>query len=301
MNMNTFSELKWRRLAQQWTLGIDKLLQTPQVVYLGIDATGDSLHVGHLLALTTLRRFQRAGHKPIVVIGGATGMIGPSKDRNPLTLDTVCKNAICIGKQVKKFLGDIEVTNNFKWMKDFKFIDFVRDVGKHFSEDSELNYRAFSYMLVQAYDFVYLHNEAGCTVQIGRNDQWGNILSGIHLARSIDGSQLYGLAYPQWTQNTTWLDPKKTSPNDFFQYWLNIKDEDVKQCLCLFTDLDMHQINALMARHGSDPGKRIAQERLAAELTSLVHNKVEFVMPESPFPKLEKKGGPFDPESMKTY
>ncbi len=297
--ISILSELKWRGLLHQQTEGLADLLQTPQVIYLGIDATGDSLHVGHLLALTTLHRFQQAGHKAIVLIGGATGMIGDpsgkSEERNLLPLEKVCQNSICLGKQLKRLLDGIEVVNNMRWTKDFHFLEFLREIGKHvpinmmLAKDSVmsrletgLSYTEFSYMLLQAYDFVHLHNEAGCNVQIGGSDQWGNITAGIDLGRRLKGAELHGLTCPLWRSSdgkkmgktekgAVWLGANKTPPHEFYQYWMNIADEDVEQCLRLFTDLDINEIGALMARHSSDPSKRIAQQRLAREVTNFVH------------------------------
>jgi tyrosyl-tRNA synthetase len=300
--MNIISELQWRGLVHQTTDGLNDLLQTPQTVYLGIDATGDSLHVGHLVALMTLRRFQRAGHRVIVLIGDATGMIGDpsgkSEERKLLDPIDVQLNAITIRTQIAQLLdsNDVIVVNNLDWMHEFTYLEFLRDVGKHFPVnvmltkdsvksrmESGLSYTEFSYMLLQAHDFVHLHGYYGCALQIGGSDQWGNITAGIDLCRRMHGEQLHGLTCPLLTKSdgtkmgkteggALWLDANKTSPHEFYQYWVNVEDADVRRCLCFFTDLDMIEIDALMARHGSDPGKRIAQRRLAMELTGLVHN-----------------------------
>jgi len=297
--MQIIPELQWRGLIHQTTDGLIEHLQTKRTVYLGIDATADSLHVGHLVMLLTLRRFQQAGHRTIVLIGDATGMIGdPSgknEERKLLNQVDVGMNAFSITEQITRLVSVI-VVNNLDWMRDYRYLDFLRYVGKHFPVnvmltkdsvksrmESGLSYTEFSYMLLQAYDFVKLWGNYGCTLQIGGSDQWGNITAGIDLARRMDGEQLYGLTCPLLTKSdgtkmgktengALWLDANKTSPYDFFQYWVNIDDADVRQCLCFFTDLDMNEINALMARHESDPCKRIAQRRLAMELTNRVHH-----------------------------
>ena len=305
--MNILSELQWRGLIHQTTDGLADLLQTPQTVYLGIDPTADSLHVGHLLALMTLKRFQKAGHKAIVLIGGATAAIGDpsgkSEERNLLEWETVEKNLAAIKVQLKGLLNGTTITNNQDWVGNFTYLKVLRTIGKHFSVnvmltkdsvrsrmENGLSYTEFSYMLLQAYDFVHLHEFANCTLQIGGSDQWGNITAGIDLCRRMSGVQLHGLTIPLLTKSdgakmgktengALWLDAEKTSPYEFYQYWVNVEDADVRRCLCFFTDLDMDEINALMARHGSDPGRRIAQQRLAMELTRVVHNGTPRLQP----------------------
>ncbi|MEN6365649.1 MAG: tyrosine--tRNA ligase [Thermoguttaceae bacterium] len=293
-NINILSELHWRGLVNQTTEGLNDLLQTPQVVYLGVDPTGNSLHVGHLLALTVLRRFQRAGHRVIVVIGGATGMIGDpsgkSEERKLLEFQTILENVTSVKEQIEQLIPLASVVNNHDWMRGYYYLDFLRDVGKHFPVnvmltkdsvksrmESGLSYTEFSYMLLQAYDFVYLNQWHGCTLQIGGSDQWGNITAGIDLCRRMRGVELHGLTIPLLTKSdgtkkvkmgktergALWLDAEKTSPYDFYQYWLNVADEDVERCLKYFTDLDANEINCLIQRHRSDPSKRIAQRRLA--------------------------------------
>jgi tyrosyl-tRNA synthetase len=308
-------ELKWRGLVHQMTdENMPKwLMEKPRTVYNGVDPTADSLHVGHLVPLMNLRRFQKFGHKPIVLAGGATGTIGDpsgkSEERKLLTKEQVEQNIVGIQKQVKKFLrfddsptGAILVNNN-DWMSKFSYIDFLRDVGKHFpvnimlskdsvkmrleSESGGLSFTEFSYMLMQSYDFVHLFREFGCEMQIGGSDQWGNITLGCEFARRVGAvtppGQLYGLTSPLLTKSdgkkmgktetgTIWLDPNKTPPYQFYQYWINADDADVEKTLKIFTDLCEEEIVALMQEHSSDPGKRIAQKKLAEEFTKLVHD-----------------------------
>jgi tyrosyl-tRNA synthetase len=286
------------------------LMEKPRTVYVGFDPTADSLHVGHLVALMVLRRFQKAGHRPIALVGGATGMIGDpsgkSEERNLLSLDALRSNVAAIEKQFRRFLDFDEranpalLANNYDWMGKFGYLEFLRDVGKHFPvnvmlakdsvktrlerSDSGLSYTEFSYMLLQAYDFVYLYQHHGCELQVGGSDQWGNITAGIDLARRFGGGQLYGMTCPLLTKSdgtkmgktesgALWLDAQRTSPYRFYQYWINLADADVGKCLRLFTDMDRDAIEALEARHAQDPGRREAQRRLAAELTRLVHGQ----------------------------
>lgn len=305
------AELAWRGLVNQTTddehLG-SWLLEKPRTLYVGFDPTAESLHVGHLVALMVLRRFQQAGHRPIALVGGATGMIGdPSgknEERKLLPRDVLEANVATIGEQLRRFLDfgpgprSALLVNNYDWMGRFGYLEFLRDVGKHFPvnvmltkdsvrsrlerTDSGLSYTEFSYMLLQAYDFVHLYQHEGCELQAGGSDQWGNITAGIDLARRLLGVQLYGMTCPLLTKSdgskmgkteagALWLSARKTSPYQFYQYWINLDDADVGKCLCYFTDLGRHEIDAVLAEHGQDPGRRTAQRRLAAELTRLVH------------------------------
>jgi tyrosyl-tRNA synthetase len=308
---DVISELSWRGLINQTTddANLPKLLlEKPRTVYAGFDPTADSLHVGHLMALMILRRFQKAGHRPIAVVGGATGMIGDpsgkSEERKLLSVDSLRANIAGMEPQLRRFLDfdcgpkSAVLVNNYDWMGKFGYLEFLRDVGKHFPvnvmltkdsvksrlERSEagMSYTEFSYMLLQAYDFVHLNQEFGCELQVGGSDQWGNITAGIDLARRIHGVQLYGCTCPLLTKSdgskmgksesgALWLDADKTSPYQFYQYWINLDDADVGRCLCFFTDLGKQEIDALIAEHQADPGKRSAQRRLATELTLLVH------------------------------
>ncbi len=293
------------------------LMEKPRTVYNGVDPTADSLHVGHLVPLMNLRRFQTFGHKPIVLAGGATGTIGDpsgkSEERKLLTKEQVEQNIQGITKQVQKFLrfdnsptGALLVNNN-DWFSQFSYIDFLRDVGKHFpvnimlskdsvrmrlqNENAGLSFTEFSYMLMQSYDFVHLFRMYGCEMQIGGSDQWGNITLGCEFARRVGAvtppEQLFGLTCPLLTKSdgkkmgktetgTIWLDPAKTPPYQFYQYWINADDADVEKTLKIFTDLAEEEIAALMAEHLSDPGKRVAQKRLAEEFTKLVHGEEGF-------------------------
>ena len=303
------ADLRWRGLLNQVTdESIDKfLLEKPRVIYTGFDPTGPSLHVGHLVAIMNLRRAQRAGHRPIALIGGATGMIGApsgkSEERQLLTPETIENNVRSIRAQMETFLDFDEtdgalLLNNFEWMKDFTFLDFLRDVGKHFPvnvmltkdsvksrlerTDSGLSYTEFSYMLLQSYDFVVLNGRYGCEVQFGGSDQWGNITAGIDLARRMTGVQLYGLTSKLLVKSdgkkmgktesgAVWLDARRTSPYHFYQYWVNVDDADIPNVLRFFTDLTEPEVNDLLAEHEKDPGKRLPQKQIAMELTRLVH------------------------------
>ena len=305
------SELKWRNLIHQSTdeENLPKLLaEKSRTVYAGFDPTADSLHVGHLMALMILRRFQKAGHRPIALVGGATGMIGDpsgkSEERKLLSEDILRKNVAGMEQQLRRFLdfdcGDQSalLLNNYDWMGKFGYLEFLRDIGKHFPvnvmmtkdsvksrlerEDTGLSYTEFSYMLVQAYDFAYLNQNHGCEIQVGGSDQWGNITAGIDLARRLNSVQLYGMTCPLLTKSdgtkmgktesgALWLDPEKTSPYQFYQYWINLDDADLGKCLCFFTDLQEEEVKAVVAEHQEDPGRRIGQRRLATELTKLVH------------------------------
>jgi len=306
-----FAELSWRGLIHQAT---DEqtlprwLAARPRTLYAGFDPTADSLHVGHLMAMLVLRRFQQAGHRPIALIGGATGMIGDpsgkSEERNLLSVEVLRANVEAIRPQLQRLLdfdcgeNSALLVNNYDWMGRFGYLEFLRDVGKHFplglmlAKDSVrsrlerpevgMSYTEFSYMLLQAYDFVYLNEYYGCELQVGGSDQWGNITAGIDLARRLRGAQLYGITCPLLTKSdgakmgkteagALWLSAQRTSPYHFYQYWINLDDADVGACLRFFTDLGREEIESLLAEHRSDPGRRVAQKRLAAELTRLVH------------------------------
>lgn len=308
-----FAELAWRGLLHQSTDDkhlIPWLMEKPRTVYIGFDPTADSLHVGHLLQVMTLRRFQKAGHRPIALVGGATGMIGDpsgkSAERNLLSVEVLQGNVEAMKKQLAHFLDfgtgptSALMVNNFDWMGRFSYLEFLRDVGKHFPvnvmlgkesvknrlerTDSGLSYTEFSYMLLQAYDFVHLYDTYGCEIQAGGSDQWGNITAGIDLARRMRGAQLYGMTCPLLTKSdgtkmgktesgALWLDPAKTSPYQFYQYWINLADADVGKCLRYLTDLEREEIEAIEVQHAADPGRREAQKRLACEITRLVHGE----------------------------
>jgi tyrosyl-tRNA synthetase len=310
--MDVLSDLRRRGMVHQTTddAGLPAwLAEKPRTLYAGFDPTADSLHVGHLVAMMILRRFQRAGHRPIAIVGGATGMIGDpsgkSDERNLLTKEALAANVEGMRAQMRKFL-DFDgprgalLLNNFDWIGPFSYLDFLRDVGKNFSvntmlakdsvkarlgSDAGLSYTEFSYMLLQAYDFVKLNETHGCELQVGGSDQWGNITAGIDLARRMRGVQLFGMTCPLLTDSegrkmgksektgTVWLSPEKTSPYTFYQYWINVADADVAKCLALFTDLSYDELDALDVERGAEPGKRASQLKLAEELTKLVHGE----------------------------
>jgi tyrosyl-tRNA synthetase len=312
-----FSDLTWRGMLQQTTDDEHLpawLAESPRTIYVGFDPTAESLHVGHLVALMILRRFQQAGHRPIALVGGATGMIGDpsgkSDERNLLSIDVLQANIAGMEAQLRRFL-DFEsprgalLVNNYDWMGRFGYLEFLRDVGKHFPvnvmltkdsvrarlerTDSGLSYTEFSYMLLQAFDFVHLHRTFGCELQAGGSDQWGNITAGIDLARRMLSVQLYGITCPLLTKadgtkmgktesGALWLSPRRTSPYQFYQYWINVDDAEVGKCLRFLTDLDRGQIEALLAEHQADPGRRTAQRRLAVEVTRLVHGEAALAM-----------------------
>lgn len=313
--MSLFADLQFRGLVHQAT-DADKLAEwlaaAPRTLYAGFDPTADSLHIGHLVALTTLRRFQRAGHRPIALVGGATGMIGDpsgqSKERNLLSPETLAANVAGMRGQIARFL-DFEgprgalLVNNFDWMQGYSYLAFLRDVGKCFpvnvmtakdsvkarlESPSGLSYTEFSYMLLQAYDFVHLHQAHGCELQIGGSDQWGNITAGIELARRLHSAHLQGMTTPLLLDSegkkmgktsegkTVWLAAERTSPYAFYQYWLNVADADVENCLKFFTDLSADEITALAASRAADAGKRESQKRLAEEMTRLIHGEAGF-------------------------
>lgn len=310
VKFDVVKEMTWRGLLNQTTdEKIGEFLSSPRVVYGGFDPTADSLHVGHLVAIMNLRRFQRAGHKPIALVGGATGMIGDpsgrSTERNLLTVEQINHNVECIKKQLSRFINfDAEgngalLVNNYDWTKDFTYLEFLRDIGKLFQVnvmlskdsvksrldgDSGLSYTEFSYMLLQSYDFVHLSKAYNCEVQIGGSDQWGNITAGIDLARRMTGAQLYGLTSKlllksdgtkmgKSTSGALWLDPEKTSPYQFYQYWINVDDADIENAFRFFTDLNEEEAAALVEEHKANLGKRILQKQVATELTTLAHGE----------------------------
>jgi tyrosyl-tRNA synthetase len=307
-----FAELSWRGLIHQTTDEAQLrawLAGGQRVLYAGFDPTADSLHVGHLVPLMILRRFQLAGHRPIAVVGGATGMIGDpsgkSEERKLLSVEALRDNVEGMQRQMRSFLdfdatGGAILVNNYDWMSQFRYLDFLRDVGKNFPvnvmlakdsvrarldrDDSGLSFTEFSYMLLQAYDFVHLRRAHGCELQIGGSDQWGNITAGIDLGRRMDGAHLYGMTAPLLTKSdggkmgktesgAIWLAPERTSPYQFYQYWLNVEDADVGKCLRYFTDLTQAEIESLDFARAADPGKRESQRRLAEDFTRLVHGE----------------------------
>lgn len=320
MKKNFVEELKWRGMLAQMMPGTEELLQKETVTaYLGTDPTADSLHIGHLCGVMMLRHLQRCGHKPIILVGGATGMIGDpsgkSQERNLLDQETLYHNQECIKKQVSKFLdfestepNSAEMVNNYDWMKDFTFLDFAREVGKHITvnymmaKDSVqkrlngeardgLSFTEFTYQLLQGYDFLYLYQHKGCKMQLGGNDQWGNMTTGTELIRRTLGNDVetYALTCPLITKadgkkfgktesGNIWLDPKRTSPYKFYQFWLNVSDDDAEKYIKIFTSLEKETIDALTEEHKQDPGQRVLQKRLAQEVTVMVHSQEDYNM-----------------------
>ncbi|MCD8079096.1 MAG: tyrosine--tRNA ligase [Bacteroides sp.] len=314
--MNFVEELRWRGMLQDMMPGTEELLQKEQVTaYLGIDPTADSLHIGHLCGVMMLRHLQRCGHKPLALIGGATGMIGDpsgkSAERNLLTEDILRHNQACIGKQLAKFLdfesdapNRAELVNNYDWMKEFSFLDFVRDVGKHITVNymmakesvkkrlngearDGLSFTEFTYQLLQGYDYLHLYQTRNCKLQMGGSDQWGNITTGAELIRRILGKECYALICPLITKadggkfgktesGNIWLDPRYTSPYKFYQFWMNVSDADAERYIKIFTSLPKEEIDALTAEHREAPHLRVLQKRLAYEVTVMVHSEADY-------------------------
>ena len=313
--MDFIDELKWRGLIHDSTPGLQEYLKDSQrTAYIGFDPTSDSLHIGSLVPIMLLAHFQKSGHQPIALVGGATGMIGDpsgkSSERNLMDEVTLKKNESCIKEQLSQFLSFDDkfsnhaiIKNNYDWMKDFSFLDFIRDIGKHItinymkSKDSVKNridsdsgsgmsFTEFTYQLVQGYDFLFLNREYNCSIQMGGSDQWGNITTGMELIRRIDNSKGYALTCPLITKSdgskfgkseggNIWLDPKKTSAYKFYQYWLNSSDEDAKNYIKIFTFLDQNKIEELISEHNAEPHLRVLQKALASEVTRMVHSQVE--------------------------
>ncbi len=307
-------EVRWRGMLSQIMPGAEEMLMKEQVTaYLGTDPTADSLHIGHLCGVMMLRHLQRCGHKPLALVGGATGMIGDpsgkSAERNLLDESTLRHNQECIKAQLAKFLdfesdapNKAELVNNYDWMKDMGFLEFARVVGKHITvnymmaKDSVqqrlngeardgLSFTEFTYQLLQGYDFLHLYRAKGCKLQMGGNDQWGNMTTGTELIRRTLGSEAeaYALTCPLITKadgkkfgktesGNIWLDPKRTSPYKFYQFWLNVSDDDAERYIKIFTSLDKETIDALVEEHRQDPGRRTLQKRLAEEVTVMVHS-----------------------------
>lgn len=315
--MNSFiQELKWRGMLQDMTPDLEEhLSQGMASAYLGFDPTADSLHIGHLVGVMTLLHFQRSGHQPVALVGGATGMIGDpsfkSAERNLLAKATLDHNVTCIQKQLAKFLNfsgnqpnKATLVNNFDWMSKFTFLDFIREVGKHItvnymmSKDSVkrrledgngLSFTEFSYQLIQGYDFFHLWKNQNCSIQLGGSDQWGNIVTGTELIRRMGGGSAFALTVPLITKSdgtkfgkteggSVWLDPEKTSPYAFYQFWLNVSDEDASKYIRIFTVLDQETILGLEKEHVEAPHLRILQKAIAKEVTCMVHSKEEYEM-----------------------
>ncbi|MDE5724904.1 MAG: tyrosine--tRNA ligase [Duncaniella sp.] len=314
--MDFIEELTWRGMIHQMMPGTeDQLKKEMTTAYLGIDPTADSLHIGHLVGVMMLKHFQRSGHKPIALVGGATGMIGDpsmkSQERKLLDEETLRHNQEAIKAQLAKFLdfdsdapNAAEMVNNYDWMKPFSFLDFIRDVGKHItvnymmakdsvkkrlSGESQqgMSFTEFSYQLCQGYDFLHLYKEKNCRLQLGGSDQWGNITTGTELIRRTVGGEAFALTCPLITKadggkfgktesGNVWLDPRYTSPYKFYQFWLNVSDTDAEKYIKIFTSLTREEIEQLVALQAEDPGQRPLQKRLAKEITTMVHSAEEY-------------------------
>ena len=316
--MNFVEELRWRGMLHQLMPGTEELIQKERVTaYVGIDPTADSLHIGHLCGVMMLRLFQHCGHKPLALIGGATGMIGDpsgkSQERNLLNEETLTHNINGIKKQLERFLdfnsdapNAAELVNNYDWMKNYSFLEFVRDIGKHITvnymmaKDSVqkrlngeardgLSFTEFSYQLLQGYDFLYLYKTKNCKLQMGGSDQWGNITTGSELIRRTLGpdNEVYALTCPLITKadgrkfgktesGNIWLDAERTTPYEFYQFWLNVSDEEAARYIKIFTLLGREEVEALIAEHSLDPGRRQLQRRLGEEVTVMVHGREEY-------------------------
>ncbi|MBR1706716.1 MAG: tyrosine--tRNA ligase [Bacteroidales bacterium] len=310
---NFVEELRWRGMIQDIMPGTEeKLMEGPQAAYVGIDPTADSLHIGHLVSVMILKHFQNCGHKPYALVGGATGMIGDpsmkSAERNLLDEETLNHNVACIKTQLGRFLdfdsdapNKAGLVNNYDWMKDYSFINFIRDIGKHItvnymmakdsvkkrlSRDSSegMSFTEFSYQLMQGYDFYWLWKNKGCVLQLGGSDQWGNITTGAELIRRMDGGEAFALTCPlirkadgtkfgKTEKGNIWLDAGRTSPYEFYQFWLNVADEDAERYIKIFTMLDRETIEGLIAAHQEDPGARKLQKVLAREVTVMCHGQ----------------------------
>jgi len=315
--MNFVEELSWRGMIHDIMPGTEEQLNKEMTTaYVGIDPTADSLHIGHLVSVMLLKHFQVAGHRPVVLVGGATGMIGDpsgkSQERNLLDEDSLRKNQDGLKKQLVRFLDFDEgvsnaavMVNNYDWMKDYTFLNFIRDIGKHItvnymmgkesvkkriSQDSKtgMSFTEFSYQLVQGYDFLYLYENLDCKLQMGGSDQWGNIVTGTELIRRRSGGEAFALTCPLITktdggkfgkteEGNIWLDPAYTSPYKFYQFWINISDEDAARYIKIFTMLSREKIDCLIEEHNNEPHLRKLQKELAREVTVMVHSEDDYL------------------------
>lgn len=311
--MNFVEELQWRGMIHNIMPGTEELLEKEQTTaYVGFDPTADSLHIGHLVSVMILKHFQNAGHKPIALIGGATGMIGDpsgkSVERNLLDEQTLSHNLTCLKAQLARFLdfnttlsNHAEIVNNYDWIKEFSFLDFATKVGKHLSvnymmaKDSVqkrlngeaqdgLSFTEFTYQLIQGYDFLYLNEHKNCKLQMGGSDQWGNITTGSELIRRINGNDVYALTCPLITKadggkfgktesGNIWLNPEYTSPQAFYDFWINVNDFDAERYIKIFTLLSKSEIENIIEKHSKNPQAKWLQLNLAKELTTMVHSK----------------------------
>ena len=311
MNTDLVKELQWRNMIHSMMPGTEEqLAKEMTTAYVGIDPTADSLHIGHLVSIMLLKHLQLAGHKPLAVVGGATGMIGdPSfkaAERRLLTPAEVQHNVDCIKRQLEKFLdfdnpvNGAEILNNYDWMKDYLFLDFIRDVGKHITVnymmakdsvqkrmETGISFTEFSYQLLQGFDYLTLYRTKNCRLQMGGSDQWGNITTGTELIRRMEGGEAYALTCPLITKadgtkfgktegGNVWLDPEKTSPYKFYQFWLNCSDIDTARYIRIFTLLSKEEIEALEAEHAQAPERRVLQKALAKDITCRVHSVEDY-------------------------
>jgi len=312
--MNLIEELQWRGMIQDIMPGTAELLEKETVSgYIGFDPTSDSLHIGSLVPILLLVHLQRAGHKPFALVGGATGMVGDpsgkSEERNLLSEEVLQINQAGVRRQLEKFLdftpgkaNTAEMVNNYDWFKDFRFLDFIRDVGKHItvnymmSKDSVkkrlesevgMSFTEFTYQLIQGYDFYWLNQHKNCKLQMGGSDQWGNIVTGTELIRRKAGGEAFAFTCPlikkadggkfgKTEKGNVWLDPKKTSPYQFYQFWLNASDSDATQWIRIFTLLPKEEIDALLAQQAAAPHERALQKKLAEEITCFVHSRADY-------------------------
>ena len=313
--MNFVEELKWRGMVHDMIPGTEEYLKSGMATaYLGFDPTADSLHIGHLVGVMILRHLQRCGHRPVVLVGGATGMIGDpsgkSLERNLLDEATLRHNQEAIKAQLSKLIdfdtkapNAAVLVNNYDWMKDMGFLEFIRDIGKHITvnymmakdsvkkrfngEGDGMSFTEFTYQLVQGYDFMQLYRNYNCRLQLGGSDQWGNITTGVELIRRIDGGEVFGMTCPlikkadgtkfgKTESGNVWLDARYTSPYKFYQFWFNVSDEDAKSYIKIFTFLDRETINQLIADHEAAPHERRLQKTLARELTCMIHSQAEY-------------------------
>ena len=314
--MSFIDELKWRGMIHDMMPGTDKQIEKEMTsAYVGIDPTADSLHIGHLVSVMMLKHFQLAGHKPIALIGGATGMIGDpsgkSEERNLLDEKSLRHNEECLKTQLSKFLdfetdakNKAELVNNYDWMKEFSFLEFIRDVGKHLTVNYMMakesvkkrisgegavgmSFTEFTYQLVQGYDFLFLYNNKNCKLQMGGSDQWGNIVTGTELIRRKEKGEAFALTCPLITKadggkfgktesGNVWLDPKKTSPYKFYQFWLNVSDEDAAKYIKIFTLFSKDEIDEMIAQHNEAPHLRVLQKALAKDITIRVHSENDY-------------------------
>ncbi len=304
--MTFIEELKWRNLFKDVTdeKGLTERMKTPMSVYCGFDPTADSLHIGHLQQILLLKRYQKEGHHPIALIGGGTGMIGdprPSSERTLQSIETVQKNAVAIQKQIESIVSDVDdnavtVLNNYEWLKDIQLLEFLRDYGKYFNVntmiakdtiasrlDTGISFTEFTYTILQALDWLHLLDHHQCEVQIGGSDQWGNLLSGSELIRKVHGGtkQVFGITSPLITKadgskfgksegENIWLDPNRTDAYTFYQFWINVADEDIENFMKRLSMKSVDEIKSIISTHEKEPHRRIAQRELASELTELV-------------------------------